>query len=202
MGGPPLEGPGSSRTAEVRAEFSALFREAHRSAWLTAFGLTRDRTLADDVVQEAAIVAFGKFAEFERGTNFGAWLSRIVQFVARNANRSHRRRRGASLDATPLEPEAAAPRAEHQESSMLSASFTLSKDQELFDDDVMAALGEVQETARACLLLRTVDGLEYSEIASLLGIPEGTAMSHVHRARQLLRARLSTAVAGGERERR
>jgi RNA polymerase sigma-70 factor (ECF subfamily) len=56
----------------------------------------------------------------------------------------------------------------------------------------MAALVEVGEVPRACILLRTVEGLAYPEIAKLLGIPEGTAMSHVHRTRQLLRTRLAS----------
>jgi RNA polymerase sigma-70 factor (ECF subfamily) len=52
-------------------------------------------------------------------------------------------------------------------------------------------LGDVGEVARACLLLRTLEGLEYAEISRLLEIPEGTAMSHVHRTRRYLRDRLA-----------
>ena len=56
----------------------------------------------------------------------------------------------------------------------------------------MSALGHLSEVARACLLLRTVEGLDYGEIGRALGIPEGTAMSHVHRSRMRLRAELVT----------
>ena len=52
----------------------------------------------------------------------------------------------------------------------------------------LEALGEVP---RACLLLSTLRELSYGEIAALLTIPEGTAMSHVHRARLVLRERLA-----------
>ena len=55
----------------------------------------------------------------------------------------------------------------------------------------MRALNSVSDIARACLLLRTIEQMEYAEISRLLAIPEGTAMSHVHRARQHLRERLA-----------
>ena len=53
--------------------------------------------------------------------------------------------------------------------------------------------------ARACLLLRAVQDLDYSELSRLLGIPEGTAMSHVHRARNALRRALADRGTEGER---
>ena len=67
----------------------------------------------------------------------------------------------------------------------------LAPDQSAFDDRVLAGLHELSEPQRACLLLRTVLDLSYREVASTLEIPEGTAMSHVHRARQTLREKLS-----------
>jgi RNA polymerase sigma-70 factor (ECF subfamily) len=48
----------------------------------------------------------------------------------------------------------------------------------------------LDEVARACLLLRTVHDMPYKQIAQVLEVPEGTAMSHVHRARQAMRQRL------------
>ena len=54
----------------------------------------------------------------------------------------------------------------------------------------MRALRAVGEMSRACMLLRAVHQLSYREISELLGIPEGTAMSHVHRTREALRDRL------------
>jgi RNA polymerase sigma-70 factor (ECF subfamily) len=62
---------------------------------------------------------------------------------------------------------------------------------EHFDDRLLAALQSIGEVARACLLLRTIEGLDYKEIARVLDIPPGTAMSHVYRTRQTLRQMLS-----------
>jgi RNA polymerase sigma factor (sigma-70 family) len=68
---------------------------------------------------------------------------------------------------------------------------------EMFDDRVSAALGSLPEIARQCLLMRTLFGAPYSEIAARFEIPEGTAMSHVHRARRSMRTRLERDSTGG-----
>ena len=56
---------------------------------------------------------------------------------------------------------------------------------------MLGALGRLEETARACLLLRVVLDLPYQEISRSLGIPQGTAMSHVHRARRAMASLLA-----------
>jgi RNA polymerase sigma-70 factor (ECF subfamily) len=61
-----------------------------------------------------------------------------------------------------------------------------------FDDALAGALEELDETARACLLMRVVLDLPYKRIALALDIPEGTAASHVHRARASMRASLKS----------
>jgi RNA polymerase sigma-70 factor (ECF subfamily) len=165
-------------------EFVSEFRDSFRALWLTAVSIVQDPALADDVVQEAAVVALNKLDQFRRGTSFKAWAGQIVRNVAMNRVRSERRRRASSLstavddDRPPLRLVASTPddAVEHDD---------------VFDRKVLAALSDVAEVPRACLLLRTVEGLAYPEIAKLLGIPEGTAMSHVHRTRQLLRTRLA-----------
>lgn len=176
------------------SDFESLFRLAGKSLWLTAFGIVRNRALADDIVQDAAVIGLNKFSTFQPGTSFAAWMGRIVHFVARNAARSVRRRRTSPLDERTADPPARAagpdlPRIPVETGGILPA------DQEMFDDDVTAALAELSDAARVCLLLRTVEGLEYAEIARILEIPEGTAMSHVHRARQFLRGKLSECTA-------
>lgn len=169
-------------------EFAEAFRGAVRPLWIVAVAVLRDRTLADDAVQEAAALGFRKLDQFERGTDFIAWMSQMVRHVASNMRRKEQRRRGVALADTP-EPMAGDP-ARESETLKLTASGQLPTDQAAFDDRVVAALGQVSETARACLLLRTIEGMDYNEISRLLGIPPGTAMSHVHRSRATLRAAL------------
>ncbi len=175
-------------------EFADQFRDAYRVFWLIAAGIVRDRVLADDVVQEAAIVALGKWEQFKPGTSFRAWMGQIVRYVAFNHSRSERRRRASGMEPAAVEHLAEAVSDEPDPARLtVSARGELPEDQRHFDDDVMRALGELSQTARACLLLRTLEGLEYSEISSLLEIPEGTAMSHVHRSRNALRNKLTAA---------
>lgn len=187
----PLAGQrGDQRGGRLTAEeFAEAFRGAVRPLWIVAVAVLRDRTLADDAVQEAAALGLRKLDQFERGTDFTAWMSQMVRHVANNMRRKEQRRRGVTLGDAP-EP-AAGGTANEAAMLRLTAGGQLPVDQAVFDDRVVAALGRVSETARACLLLRTVEGLDYNEISRLLGIPPGTAMSHVHRSRATLRAALT-----------
>jgi RNA polymerase sigma-70 factor (ECF subfamily) len=83
------------------------------------------------------------------------------------------------------------------EISQVGACGGLPQDQKLFDDRLMSALKSIEDIARACLLLRTIEGLDYTEISQLLDIPKGTAMSHVYRTRRALRKMLSDEPAPG-----
>src|SRR5690606_15111342 len=105
---------------------------------------------------------------------------------ARKENRST-----ISLDGDDAEWATPPARENPNPAARLTSRGDLLPEQEWFDDRVMRALKAVGEIPRACLLLRVIEGLEYAEIARLLEIPEGTAMSHVHRTRQLLRERLA-----------
>lgn len=165
------------------AAFAVAFRDAHRPLWLIAAAVLRNPAEADDVVQEAALVALSKLPEFRPGSNFVAWMAQMVRFVALNHIRKRSRRPGGDAaresgltagedESSPERPGSHYPNPAHGDGSLL------------------LALDDVAETARVCLILRTMEGWSYTRIAELLDIPEGTAMSHVHRARAYLRKRL------------
>ena len=151
--------------------------------WTVAAGVLGERSEVEDVVQEACGVALGKLPEFQPGTSFAAWMAQIVRYVALNHLRS--RQRSAARDVSELDLAWETPAAG------TDPPVDLADDRGAFDDLTLRALRELAPVARACLLLRVVQELEYREIAALLGIPEGTAMSHVHRSRENLRRRLS-----------
>jgi RNA polymerase sigma-70 factor (ECF subfamily) len=167
-------------------EFSARFQAGARTLWTLAAGLLGDPSEAEDVCQEAFLAAYGKRGQFEPGTHFLAWMGRFVRNVATNELRKRARRRTASTDPRNLDRGSPAPdrrpRPEHE-----------LYDQEEFEDRLLLALRELGDVPRSCFLLRTLRELSYAEIAALLEMPEGTAMSHVHRARLALRARLDPA---------
>jgi RNA polymerase sigma-70 factor (ECF subfamily) len=181
---------GSVRAAtHVDAEFAAQFPSSFRVLWLIAVGIVGEAALAEDVVQEAVIIALGKRRQFQPGTNFTAWVGQIVRNVALNHARRERRRRSAPVAPADLERFSAEGRVGEGDDAPGRGDF---------DERLLRALGSVGSLPRACLLLRTLEGMEYSQISRLLDIPEGTAMSHVHRTRAYLRERLADL---GQRER-
>ena len=188
----PAPGPRADRTpARPRPDtpstpdFETLFRDAHPRLWIIARAVSRSRADADDIVQEAAMIALAKWrsGHFTPGTNFPAWMARIVRFVALN----HARRESRALPTGDRAPDLAAPPHAPAASALtLDTSARLPPDQPHFDDRTLAALHALESDARACLLLRVVGGMPYCEISALLDVPEGTAMSHVFRARAAL----------------
>jgi RNA polymerase sigma-70 factor (ECF subfamily) len=171
--------------------FAAQYCEAYPRLTLVAAGVTGDRQAAEDIVQEAAVIAFEKAARFTPGSNFAAWLAEIVRRCALNHRRKKQLRRTYPADPVVL--------GQIDDGALLAAdSSPIARDsgeildnQAAFDDELMSALNQLSDDARACLLLRTVEKLSYAEIAALMQIPEGTAMSHVHRSKSVLRERLS-----------
>lgn len=178
------------------AEFGERFGVAARTLWCVAVAMTQDRTEADDVLQEAATVALGKLTQFDADTNFTAWMATIVRLVALGRRRKVNRRRTTSTDPGALD--AMVGSASEHGGQPVTSSGQLAENQYAFEDRVVSALSRLDESRRACLLLRTVLDLPYAEIARVLGVPEATAMSHVHRARLALRDSLGPHAGGPE----
>lgn len=188
--------PENKRAEEFAARFSASFRVL----WLIAVGVVGDADLAEDIVQEASMIALKKLDKFEPGSDFTAWVGSIVRNVARNRARKERVRRTTNLDPAVID-QASSSKFDGKASagpgeSHHSASGTLGIGDGDLGERVIRALAGVSDVARACLLLRIVEEMEYSKIARLLEIPEGTAMSHVHRTRRFLRERLAITASG------
>jgi len=159
-----------------------------------ASGVTGDRIGAEDIVQEAALIALGKLDEFDPDTSFRAWMGQIVRNVARNAARQNRRRHTKLMDAETMDG-VASPGVNH--AVELNAAGDLASHEHAFDDRLLNGLRSLDELPRICLLLRTIHAVPYRDMARILGIPEGTAMSHVHRARAMMREHMQEAPASG-----
>jgi RNA polymerase sigma-70 factor, ECF subfamily len=175
------------------ADFSARFQDAYRTLWLIAAGVLGQRTDADDILQDAAMVGLQKLGDFDPATNFSAWMGGIVRNIARNHARKIRRRQTSPADPAAMDQSRAAPVSPDPPAAHPAPQTPiLSSDQAHFDDRLLSALQNLEETPRTCLLLRTLHDMPYREIALWLDIPEGTAMSHVHRARHNLRRQLAS----------
>lgn len=157
----------------------SLHRFAMRSAW------RRDQ--AADIVQEAIMTAWRQFDVFETGTNFRAWVFKILLNTAYRVNRKTHRAKEVSLDSENFDTAEAL----EKEDAWLSVLENPERVMETLDDRVVRALEQLGQVERECFLLRLLEDLSYKEIAELLDLPMGTVMSHVYRARMKLRERLA-----------
>ncbi len=177
-------------------EFNERFQAGARVLWTLAAGLLGDPAEAEDLCQEAFLAAHDKRDQFDAGTDFLAWMGRFVRNLAANELRKRARRRTASADPAVLDAGHAFTGSAARPGELLDhgpADDEHALDPEELEERLLAGLRELGDVPRACLLLRALRELSYAEIAGLLGIPEGTAMSHVSRARTTLRASATNA---------
>jgi RNA polymerase sigma factor (sigma-70 family) len=163
--------------AELTSDaFVTAFARHGRALWVLASAWV-GREDADDLVQETARIAWQRRETFAPGTDTAAWLAQIARHTGANWRR---RRRPQPTDphvlCDPIAPAFVAHHALHADD---------------LPDDLARALASLPPTARACLLLHVVGGLTFPEIATMLELPENTAMSHARRARLALRDALA-----------
>ena len=156
--------------------FDQLYNFAH---WLT-----QDRHEAEDLVQETYVKALRGFSGFQPGTNFRAWIFRILR-------NSFLTSRTGLKPAIPLEEDA------HDTIASEDPSPEAMLLEQANRDAVREALNEVSLPFREILLLCDVEEMSYEEIAQVLAIPQGTVMSRLHRARKALRSQLLAKSPGG-----
>jgi len=169
-----------------RREFEALARRYYVDIFRAACRLTGNRDEAADLTQESMVRAYLGFHQFEPGTNFRAWMLRIVANTHVSRFR-HRQRRPETVgwetltDSTGRETLRAAETAPGPEEETFS---------HFNDEEVDRALAALPEEFRMVAIMSDIYGMQYQEIADALGIPIGTVRSRLFRARRLLRAQL------------
>jgi RNA polymerase sigma-70 factor (ECF subfamily) len=159
--------------------FVSLYNFAH---WLT-----HNREEAEDLVQETYLKALKGFVSFQQGTNFRAWIYRILR------NTFLTSRSGLSVKMTvPLdrEEDAIGLPADTPEAVLLARA-----DQQM----LQSALESLPVQFREVILLCDIEEMSYQEIAEIVGIPIGTVMSRLSRARKSLRELLAEKVRGASK---
>jgi RNA polymerase sigma-70 factor (ECF subfamily) len=155
----------------------------------TAMRMTRNRSDAEDLVQETFIKAWRSFTTYQQGTNLRAWLFRIMTNTYINKyNAQQRKPTETELD--DVEELFLYKRLGAVDQSQLSQS---AEDQMLSlftDDEVKKALEELPDQFRIPVLMSDVEGFSYKEIAEILEIPLGTVMSRLHRGRKSMQKML------------
>ena len=157
-----MDGPGSDFVPHI----PRLRRYAH--------ALTGERTRADDLVQDTLERALNKLHLWQPGSDLRAWLFTLMHNVFINQLRAQPARLTAGLD-----DEAAQVAVRPTQTDWLEVR------------DLQAALLRLPEEQRAVLLLVGLEQMTYEETAGVLGIPVGTVMSRLSRARERLRGLLA-----------
>jgi RNA polymerase sigma-70 factor, ECF subfamily len=162
-------------------EFLGLIQPHLDGLYGVALRLSRSPGRAEELVHEATMKAYLHRESFERGTNFQAWVYRILVNAFLTEQRQKKRAPMALVDDAQI-----AARDPHHETS---AEEWPTASEEV-SDEVKKAVDELPDLFRIPLLLATLGGLPYQEIAEVLSVPVGTVMSRIHRARTRLRDEL------------
>lgn len=153
-----------------------FFRFIKRNVW--------DTGVAEDVFSQGVLAAYENRAKYTPGTNFRAWMYRILLNKCYVANRETGRAFD-SLD-TPSARQAVAPEKEVFGDIVRDPKLVLEK----CGDEVYRAFRGLSTSQRACILLRGIEKFSYQEIAEIMEIPVGTVMTHLARGRKKLRGEL------------
>lgn len=162
--------------ALVNKHRDEYYRYAHRILW--------DSGAVDDVFAAAVLAAYENLAKFTPGTNFRAWMYRIITNKCYVANRE------TSRAFQPLDeygPDIATVQADAGYRDVLNEPEHFL---EQCGDDVKLAFRRLSTAERTCLMLRAIERFSYKEIADTLDMPVGTVMTHLSRGRAKLRADL------------
>lgn len=159
--------------------FDQLYNFAH---WLT-----RDRSEAEDLVQETYTKALRGFSSFQLGTNFRAWMYRIL----RNTFLTSRTGLKATMT-VPLEQDEESPELPIQRETPEAMLIERSNWQL-----IQSAIEELPLHSREVLLLCDLEEMSYREISETLSIPVGTVMSRLSRARSALAELVRRKLEGG-----
>lgn len=159
--------------------FRLLVDRYRTRLYAVACGILQDSDQAGDAVQEAFLKAYSSLAEYRGRGGFAAWIRRILV----NHCLSLLRHRHRYLSLEDLDHELPSHERSPEEQAMAESDA----------DAIRRAMGRLPAHYRAALVLRVVEGLSYREVAQLLGVPESTIETWIHRGRLRMRALLGQA---------
>ena len=170
-------GASSSQDDQPLAGFEELAMPLFDSLYNFARWLVHNKSNAEDLVQETYLKALRSFASFQPGTNFRAWMFRILRNTFLSSRSTLDRRLTVELDSeddAPVFPAISA----NPESLLIERSQ---------ENAVRCAIEQLPVNFREVLLLCDVEDASYREISEILSIPIGTVMSRLARARKAVR---------------
>ena len=173
-------GASSSQDGQPLAGFEELAMPLFNSPYNFARGLVHHSNDAEDLVQETYLKALRSFASFQSGTNFRAWIFRILKNTFLSSCSTLERRMTDAMVSDEDFPVLPA-------SSVTPESLVIDRSG---NDAVRCAIAQLPVIFREVILLCDVEDASYREIGEILSIPIGTVMSRLARARKAVRESL------------
>lgn len=174
---PPLDDLVARAQAGDQKAFRELYRQHAGRVYALCLRLTGDAGDADERTQDVFVRLWDKLGSFRGESAFSSWLHRLAVNVVLNERRTTGRR---ERRVTPSEdPDSVG--AHHAAPSPHPVALSI---------DLERAIAELPDGAREVFVLYDIEGYGHAEIASIVGIAEGTSKAQLFRARRLLREKL------------
>jgi RNA polymerase sigma-70 factor, ECF subfamily len=181
----------AARACEGRdPAFRELLTRYERPVFSLVFRMIRDRSLAEDVAQEAFIKAFNAIESYDPSYKFSSWIFKIANNLAID------RLRKRELDTVSIHGSPHAQSPEEEERTAIPLASTDETPEEYAQNrelggHIERAIGRLRPEYRTAVLLRHVEGHSYDEVADIMELPLGTVKTYIHRARSELKELLA-----------
>lgn len=175
------------RRRASKADFQEVALPLLDRIYRAARYLTKDKSQAEDLVQETYLRAFQHFSQFEPGTNCKAWLLTILRnLFASHYQQKKRRPEGVNWEQIEATYESLIARSSNGEKSDPESLLFA----HVLDHEIERALKEISEEFRTAIILVDIEELSYEEAARVMACPVGTVRSRLSRGRRLLQVAL------------
>src|SRR6186713_1471303 len=172
--------------AEKQKIFDNEFMPHINSMYNFAYRLTFDQDDSKDLVQDTYLKAFRFIDSFQQGTNAKAWLFRILKNSFINDYRK-KSKEPSKVDYQEVESYYNSEEVDRQ----ITPDLRVEALKDMIGDEISNALNSLDVDFRTVIILCDLEGFKYEEMAKILDIPIGTVRSRLHRARNLLKEKLS-----------
>lgn len=183
-----MEEPVHQNYAEKEKQeiFNEEFMPHIRSMYNFGYRLTLDQDDAKDLVQDTYLKAYRFIESFQRGTNAKAWLFRILKNSFINEYRK-KSKEPSKVDYQEVETYYNSEDVDRQ----ITPDLRVESLKDMIGDEISNALNSLDVDFKTVIILSDLEGFKYEEMAKILDIPIGTVRSRLHRARNLLKEKLS-----------
>jgi RNA polymerase sigma factor (sigma-70 family) len=172
--------------AQKQEIFDKEFMPQINAMYNFAYRLTLERDDAKDLLQDTYLKAYRFIDSFQQGTNAKAWLFRILKNSFINDYRK-KSKEPSKVDYQEVEAYYNSEEVDRQ----ITPDLRVESLGNMIGDEISNALNALDVDFRTVIILCDLEGFKYEEMAKILDIPIGTVRSRLHRARNLLKEKLS-----------